>query len=115
MGLAYMAITIKQQDGSTSTEVWRNTEFNHEDHNPGDVIQMTIPIRDSQPDQLQHMDIGVIVDGNLEFSTHRAKLFTRLLDQHSIADFPEPSNQTIRRQTVRSHKLDDQKSDNLTI
>ena len=108
MGLAYLAMTFKQRDGTTSTEVWRNSDFNPnlspdpypdpypdpppdpapdpDHHKPLDVIQMTIPIRDRRSGQPINMDIGVIVDGTLEFSTHRAKLFTRLIDEHGIAE-----------------------------
>ena len=90
MGLAYLAMTFKQQDGTISTEVWRNSDFNPDPdpdpNKPYDVIQMSIPIRDHRSGQPLRMDIGVIVDGSLEFSTHRAKLFTRLIDEHNIAE-----------------------------
>lgn len=52
---------------------------------PGDLIHMTIPVKDRRKGKTLRMEIKVLSINSMESASRRASLFTRLIDNHNIA------------------------------
>ena len=85
MDLVWLSMDVTDRDGTVRTLVWRNPK-----QAPAmeDMIDITLPVRQRRAGQLLRMQVAVAVNGSLEFSGHRIALFTRLVDEHSVAHLP---------------------------
>jgi len=85
MDLVWLSMDVTNRDGTVRTLVWRNAK-----QSPAmdDLIDVTLPVRQRRAGQLLRMQVGVAVNGSLEFSGQRIALFTRLVDEHSVAHLP---------------------------
>lgn len=81
MDFAWISLETKDKDGTIRTEVWRLADAPPD---TSDVVIMNIPVRDHPKAGAMEFEIAVLVNGSLESASHRATLFSRLLDEHSI-------------------------------
>ena len=79
MDLAWVSLKTKDKDGTVRTEVWRLADAPPD---MSDLVIMNIPVRDHPTAGPMEFEIAVLVNGSLESASHRATLFSRLLDEH---------------------------------
>ncbi len=82
MGFTRMSMSVRNRDGTTRRLEWLCTELptGHRE-----VIRMTVPVRDRRGNEYLPMDVDVSVNGSLETAGRRVALFSRLLEEHSLA------------------------------
>jgi len=81
LDFTWVSLTTTMPNGNTQTTVWR------ENSSPAEkirVITVTFPMTDAVTQQLSEFEIAVKVNGSLESASHRAGLFSRLLDETSL-------------------------------
>lgn len=89
MDFAWVSLKTRDKDGTVRTEVWRiadappDLSAERMTDKP-DVIVMNVPVRNHGLAGPMEFEIAVLVNGSLESAGHRATLFSRLLDEHSI-------------------------------
>ncbi len=81
MDFAWVSLQTENEDGSVHTEVWRPENTRPD---MSDVVIMNIPVRNHRTAGAMEFEIAVLVNGSLESAGHRATLFSRLIDEHSI-------------------------------
>lgn len=81
MDFAWISMKKTYRDGRTETECWRtaNTRLAL-----SKVIVMRIPIPTIGKEISRVFEIAVFVNGSLESAGHRATLFSRLIEEHSV-------------------------------
>ncbi len=67
-----------------------------------ETVKMKIPIRDIKAKSELNLEVDVNVNGSLESVGRRTALFSRLLDEHNIADLPGNANRTVSGQKSQS-------------
>ncbi len=82
MELMRVAIPVGKRDGSSSVLVWNHPKLQQLAH---ESIRMTVPVRDRRSGPSLHVEVHVYTDGSLESAGRRLSLFTRLIDEHSLA------------------------------
>ena len=90
LGLTWISISLQSRAGTKRTEIWRNS-----DHTPTDGDQlaiMTIPVPQRRADGFLQLQMAAPAD-SLELAGHRLKLFSRLVEEYSIAALAEESSQ----------------------
>ncbi|MCJ7777944.1 MAG: undecaprenyl/decaprenyl-phosphate alpha-N-acetylglucosaminyl 1-phosphate transferase [Sedimentisphaerales bacterium] len=79
LNFAWISLRATSKDGTVRTEVWRSAEAKTDS---SDVIIMNAPIRNRQNAEMMEFEIAILVDGSLESASHRATLFSRLIDEY---------------------------------
>lgn len=87
MHFTRMALTLTNRDGHIRTLRW---EAAAPDSSPAYAIQVAIPVRQRRAGPPLHLEVDLVGDGSLEAATHALEYFSRLLDEHSLADLPQP-------------------------
>ena len=88
MDFTWMSMSVRNRDGTTRRLEWLCTE---EPSGQQTVIRMTMPVADRRAGDPLSMEVDVSVDGSLEAAGRRVALFSRLLEEHSLASLP-PNN-----------------------
>jgi len=86
MHFARMALTVTNRDGRTHTLRWVGDEPSGADNH---TIHVSIPVRQRRPGGPLELQADLIGDGSLESAAHALAYFSRLLDEHSLADLPK--------------------------
>jgi UDP-GlcNAc:undecaprenyl-phosphate GlcNAc-1-phosphate transferase len=81
MDFAWVSLKTRDKDGTVRTEVWRIADAPPD---MSDVVIMNIPVRNHRTAGAMEFEIAISVNGSLESAGHRATLFSRLIDEHSI-------------------------------
>jgi len=81
MDFAWVSLKTTDKDGTIRTEVWRTTVAQLALSN---VVTMTIPLRNHDKAGPIEFEIAVFVNGSYESAGHRAKLFSRLIDEYEV-------------------------------
>ena len=89
MDFAWVSLKTSDKDGTVRTVVWRIDDALRDLSaermaDKSDVIIVNIPVRNRHTAEPMEFEIAVLVNGSLESAGHRATLFSRLLDEHSI-------------------------------
>jgi UDP-GlcNAc:undecaprenyl-phosphate GlcNAc-1-phosphate transferase len=95
LGFVWLAMNLPSRNGSSETLVWRRSDYEPLRHK---TITMTVPIPQRRSGPLLQLELAVQVNGSLESAGHRATLFTRLIEQHSLPDLPPRGG---RRSAIR--------------
>jgi UDP-GlcNAc:undecaprenyl-phosphate GlcNAc-1-phosphate transferase len=82
MGFAKNALPLTNRDGTKRLLVWEKDGENGED----DIIQMTLPVRDRRASSPLKLEVKVYANGSLESACRRVTLFSRLLEEYSVAN-----------------------------
>jgi UDP-GlcNAc:undecaprenyl-phosphate GlcNAc-1-phosphate transferase len=82
MDFAWVALRTTHPDGRTETEVWPGPSRTPAEL--ADVITMTLPFRNGDPDCSYQLEVGIAVNGSFESASHRGTLFGRLLDESDL-------------------------------
>ncbi|MHA2043551.1 MAG: glycosyltransferase family 4 protein [Planctomycetota bacterium] len=88
MDFAWLSFKSIAADGTEYTEVWRAPNIQPK---AADVMTMTIPVNGHSSGSATELEIAVLLNGSLESVGRRTSLFSRLLDEHDIADLPRNS------------------------
>jgi len=75
----WVSLSVRNPDGSTDTSVWRGENI------PAaisGVITFHLPLTDAAGQKPLDFEMGIMVEGSLESASHRAALFSRLMDEH---------------------------------
>jgi len=81
MDFAWLFLKTKDKDGTIRTEVWRSV---NPDSDLSKVVIMTVPFDGNSTETSHEFEIAISVDGSYESAGHRATLFSRLIDEHTI-------------------------------
>ncbi len=87
MDFAWVSLKTKDKDGTERTEVWRLADSTPQDKSG--VVVMNVPVRNHSIAGAMEFEIAILVNGSLESAGHRATLFSRLIDDHIIANLSE--------------------------
>jgi hypothetical protein len=82
MGFVRGLLPIIKRDKSRHVLVW---EKNGQDNWPGEIVRVTVPIRDRRAGSQLHLEVQVQANGSLESVGRRLTLFSRLIDEYSLA------------------------------
>ncbi len=82
MDFTRMSMSVRNRDGTTRQLEWLCTE---EPSGHQTVIRMTVPVHDRRAGERLPIDVDVSVNGSLEAAGRRVALFSRLLEEHSLA------------------------------
>jgi len=77
------SLSLTNRDGIKRKLVWEN---GNGDIAADDMVRMIVPIRDRRAKSSLKIEVRVRVNGSLESAGRRVALFTRLMDEHGIAD-----------------------------
>ena len=91
MDFAWLSLKSTAADGTECTEVWRALNIQPK---AAEVMTMTIPVNGQESGSPAELEIAVLLNGSLESVGRRTSLFSRLLDEHDIADLPRSEKAT---------------------
>lgn len=80
MGFVRGLLPIIKRDRSRHVLVWEKSGAG-----PGEIVKMTVPIRDRRAGSQLHLEVQVQANGSLESAGRRLMLFSRLIDEYSLA------------------------------
>ncbi len=80
LSFAWISLHVWNGDGSTNTCVWRETNVPAERSR---IVTMSFPLVTAVPGSSVELEIAVFANGSLESASHRAALFSRLMDEHA--------------------------------
>lgn len=86
MKCAWMILPLRNRDGSKRTLFWRCP--GPEPH-PEKILEINLPVRQRRNDEPLRLSLAFKVNGSLETAGHRAALFSRLIDEHSLDMLPQ--------------------------
>jgi len=81
MDFAWVSLKTTDKDGTERTEIWRLADAQPD---MSDVVIMNIPVRDHPTAGPMEFEIAILVNGSLESASHKATLFSRLIDECTI-------------------------------
>jgi len=89
MDFAWVSLKTHDKDGTVRTEVWRIADAPPDLSaermaDKADVVIMNIPVRDHPTAGPMEFEIAILVNGSLESASHRATLFSRLIDEYEV-------------------------------
>lgn len=82
MDFAWVSLTTYDENGAIRTQVWRPDVTTVPDKS--EVIVMNVPVRNHGNACAMEFEIAILADSSLESASHRATLFNRLIDEHSV-------------------------------
>ncbi len=88
MDFAKSLLPLTNRDGTERILVW---EKGYEDIRTDEIVKMTVPIRDRRAGSALNIEVQVHADGSLESVGRRLTLFSRLIEEYSVADLPTES------------------------
>ena len=81
LDFAWLSLKSESIDGTIRTEVWRMPDFNP---TPSKLIIMNIPLDHNGGNTSYEFEVAISINGSLESASHRATLFSRLIDEYKI-------------------------------
>jgi len=78
---AWVSLSVRNPDGSTDTSVWRGENI---PARVSGIITIHLPLTDAATQRPLDFEMGVMVNESLESASHRAALFSRLMDEHGF-------------------------------
>jgi UDP-GlcNAc:undecaprenyl-phosphate GlcNAc-1-phosphate transferase len=83
MGFVRGLLPIVKRDKSRHVLVW---EKSGQDIRAGEIVKMTVPVRDRRAGSELCLEVQVQANGSLESAGRRLMLFSRLIDEYSVAN-----------------------------
>ena len=83
MDFARSLLSLTNRDGTKRTLVWDN---GHKNIGADKIVKMTVPIRDRRVGSSLKLEVKVAANGSLESAGRRLMLFSRLLEEYSVAN-----------------------------
>jgi UDP-N-acetylmuramyl pentapeptide phosphotransferase/UDP-N-acetylglucosamine-1-phosphate transferase/glycosyltransferase involved in cell wall biosynthesis len=87
MGVARLALALENRDGTTRVVTWSR---------PGDeplakkAVTASLPVRQRRASTELRLEIALGIETSLELAGYQLMLFSRLVDEHSLADMQYP-------------------------
>lgn len=85
MDFTTISLPLTNRDGTKRVLSWGR---NDKDTEPHKVVKMTVPIRDRRAGPPLKLKVDVHTNGSLESAGRRLTLFTRLIEEYSVANLP---------------------------
>jgi hypothetical protein len=82
LDLAWVSLRVTDPGGGIDTSVWRRPET---PPTPSRVVTLSLPVNDARDDSLMEFEVAVLINGSLESASHRAGLFSRLVEEQASA------------------------------
>jgi hypothetical protein len=82
MGFIRGLLPIMRRDKSRRVLIWEKGDH---DVRPDEIVKMTVPIRDRRAGSELRLEVQVQANGSLESVGRRLMLFSRLIDEYSLA------------------------------
>lgn len=82
LAFSRLSLPVINRDGTARTLLWRHPR---PELGRDETLRMSLPIPDRRSGPPLRLEIDVSVDGSVESGGRRAALFSRLLDEHSLA------------------------------
>jgi UDP-GlcNAc:undecaprenyl-phosphate GlcNAc-1-phosphate transferase len=76
-------LPLTNRDGTKRMLCWEKTNNNV---NAEEIVKMTVPIHDRRASSALNLEVRVHANGSLESATRRLSLFSRLLEEYSVAN-----------------------------
>ena len=76
-------LPLTNRDGTKRTLCWEKINNNV---GADEIVKMTVPIHDRRASSALNLEVRVRANGSLESATRRLSLFSRLLEEYSIAN-----------------------------
>jgi len=76
MDIAYLALNLTNRDCSRRTLVWRNENFQPENPNDINIVEMNLPLHQRRAHQALKIEVAATENGSLESAGHCLALFT---------------------------------------
>ena len=89
MDFARMTMRVVNRDGATRTLRWRGRR---RPESAEMLLTVAIPVRQRRRGGPLRIEVDLVGDGSLESAGESLVYFSRLLDEHSVADLPNPVN-----------------------
>jgi len=86
MGFLSGSLPLTQRDGTERVLVWEKGGDNN--ISIDDIVKMTMPIRDRRAGSSLNIEVQIYANGSLESAGRRLTLFSRLIEQYSVASLP---------------------------
>ena len=80
LSFAWVSLHVTNGDGNTNTCVWRQKSV---PAGSSRIVTMSFPLSVALPGRSVEFEIAVFANGSLESASHRAALFSRLMDEHA--------------------------------
>ena len=81
MDFAWVSLKTTYEDGRIETEVWRRPDSQAD---LSRLMVMTLPLRSENGDPFLELEVAISTGRSLESASHRATLFSRLIDEHGV-------------------------------
>jgi UDP-GlcNAc:undecaprenyl-phosphate GlcNAc-1-phosphate transferase len=88
MGFAKSTLPLTNRDGTSRVLAW---EKDQADWAAEDVVKATLTVPDRRAGSLLSLEVQVRANGSLESAGRRIALFSRLIEQHGLAQLPRTS------------------------
>jgi UDP-GlcNAc:undecaprenyl-phosphate GlcNAc-1-phosphate transferase len=82
LDLAWVSLRVTGTSGGIDTSVWRRPQT---PPTASRVITMNLPVNDARDNAVMEFEIAILVKGSLESASHRAGLFSRLVEEQASA------------------------------
>ncbi len=79
LGFAWVSLMMRDTEGNLDTRIWRERSLPVES---SCIVTMGFPVSTARAGSSAEFEIAVFVSGSLESASHRAALFSRLVDEH---------------------------------
>ena len=94
MGFLSLSLPLTNRDGTHYKLSWRQDDnISNSDHE--EPLKLNIPVRDRRTGPHLNLKAEVCKNGSLESAGRRVALFTRLIDEHNIADLSINRNSSL--------------------
>lgn len=76
-------LPLTNRDGSKRMLIWERANNNINDN---EIVKMTVPVRDRRSDSALNLEVQIHANGSIESAGRRLTLFSRLLEEYSVAN-----------------------------
>lgn len=91
MGFVSGSLPLTNRDGTERKLAW---EKNSKNIGANDIVEIILPVRDRRADSPLNLEVQVQANGSLESAGRRLTLFSRLLEEYSVANLPSKTKDT---------------------
>lgn len=77
---AWLSLHVTNGNGNTNTCLWREKSVPFESSR---IVIVRFPLKVTSPGKTAEFEIAVFANGSLESASHRATMFSRLMDEHA--------------------------------
>lgn len=99
MDFSRVNLPVTRRDGSQQNLTWEKNDVNI---GPGELVELTVPVRDRRAGGPLQLKVGIHANNSLESAGHRAVLLTRLMERYGLNNLVSVNNNPQLRYTPQS-------------